>query len=139
MATYRQQQAQTSGSGSLARAHKYFHWIDASSKLANQSGDLTTVDRRSAEDALRAKMSPERQMLFDAMKNGTGTTALPRLNRPLGDTQSISNSSKGDTNVTHNPTFHVSTNDVRAGMDAARMVADRGNRDLIRNVVGMEA
>ena len=63
--------------------------------------------------------------------------------KALGDTEalrrSVHKSIKGDTNVTHNPTVNIHTSDARAGMEAARLFADRGNRDLIRNVQGMEA
>ena len=62
---------------------------------------------------------------------------------PLGVTpalhQAYDNSRKhGDTHITHNPTFHITGHDVKSSMDSARMVADRGTQDLVRNMRAVE-
>ena len=62
---------------------------------------------------------------------------------PLGVTPSLMQSydhsrRKGDTKITHNPTFNINGGDTRSSLDSARMVADRGTRDLVRNLKPVE-
>ncbi|MDR3461717.1 MAG: hypothetical protein P4L76_05305 [Beijerinckiaceae bacterium] len=60
--------------------------------------------------------------------------------RPLGDTpvlqNSYQNATRGDTIVNHTPTFNVSGGDVKSNLEAARFMASRGTRDLLRNMQG---
>ena len=63
--------------------------------------------------------------------------AASRQAGPLGVPASmlhLNNSSKGDTTITHNPTFNIQGGDPAAAMSAARQTASRGTQDLLRNV-----
>ena len=157
-----QQQAPKSiASTAMSHAKRVMRWMGLGSKVSNsQQQDaeepITTVDRRnpkfapSVTDTLRA----DRQKLAEAMNRHARNLAIVEAakhhrllggyHKPLGDTPglhaSINNSrTKGDTHVTHNPSFVINGGDQRQNMETARMVSDRGNQDLLRNIAGMEA
>ena len=46
---------------------------------------------------------------------------------------------RGDTNITHAPTFNIAGGDAHQNMDAARLTASRGHQDLLRNTQGILA
>lgn len=66
------------------------------------------------------------------------------LQYPIGVTPSLyasyDNSHKrGDTTITHNPTFNIQGSDVKANLDAAKLAAGRGWGDTLRNLQGAVA
>lgn len=100
-------------------------------------------DRDQAEAKYRAGLDPARQKLFDAMKQLDAAQLKLHAVSPLGITpsvqQQINNGRRGNTNIQHSQNFTIHSGDVKSAMAAARMQADRGQRDLLRNLQGMEA
>ena len=68
---------------------------------------------------------------------------MPALSSPLGITPSVTSSiandnsrTRGDTTITHSPTFNVQGSDVTANLRAAQLAAGRGVPDWLRNMQG---
>ena len=152
MDRYHQQQAQPiakpaqEASAAARVARHVLRWIKKGSNVADpDDAPIVTVDRRDPSalaTQAQAKYAEAHQHLLNtrlvlAAHRGH---PIPYFHaRPLGDTSalrtSINNSrTRGDTNVTHNPTYNIHGGDQRSNLEDAHRLTRVQQADIFRNI-----
>ena len=164
MDRYHQQQAQPVAkpaqevSAAARVARRVLRWIKKGSNVADPDdaadAPIVTVDRRDPKfapgfaDVDRRARETKAQAEEMARHTANMRTVLAAHrgqpipyfhSRPLGDTSalrtSINNSrTRGDTSITHNPTYNINGGDQRSNLEDAHRLTRVQQADLIRNV-----